>query len=219
MKKDRLENFVQDNREEFDVFEPRPELWQHICRDLSQESPEKKEAKVIKFSFGERASFSADFFFMRVAAAIVLLVGCGLTLFLMKQQPPETAYTLASTESIETEAPELSSIAPELPEIEAYYASQIEEKKSELSEYDLKVLGLDEQQVIDKELAQLDSSYTQLKKQLYTSPNTEEIVNAMIQNLWIRVRVLNKQLEVLQRLQKMNTETNDKQQTNDSSNV
>ncbi len=216
--KDRLEKFVQDHREEFDVFEPRTELWQQICQDLPQKSPE-KEAKVIKFSFGDRASFSADYFFMRVAAAIVLLLGCGLTIFLMKQQAPESAYTLASSETIATEVPEVGAIAPELPEIEAYYVSQIEEKKSELSEYDLKVLGLDEQQVIDRELARLDSSYTVLKKQLYTSPNTEEIVNAMVQNLGIRVRVLNRQLEVLQRLQKINKETNLKQQTNDTSNV
>lgn len=216
--KDRLEKFVQGHREEFDVFEPRTELWQQICQDLPQKSPE-KEAKVIKFSFGDRASFSADYFFMRVAAAIVLLLGCGLTIFLMKQQTPESAYTLASSETVTTEVPEVDAIAPELPEIEAYYVSQIEEKKSELSEYDLKVLGLDEQQVIDKELARLDSSYTVLKKQLYTSPNTEEIVNAMVQNLGIRVRVLNRQLEVLQRLQKINKETNLKQQTNDTSNV
>lgn len=216
--KDRLEKFVQDNREEFDVFEPRPELWQQISRELPPESPG-KEAKVIKLSFGERASFSADSFFMRVAAAVVLLLGCGLTLFLMKQQAPETANTLAAAATMETEAPELASIAPELPEIEAYYASQIEAKKSELSEYDLKVLGLDEQRVIDRELAELDSSYAALKKELYTSPNTEEIVNAMVQNLWIRVRVLNRQLEVLQRIQKMNQETNSKQQTHDSSNV
>ena len=216
--KNRLEKFVQDHREEFDVFEPRTELWQQICQDLPQQTPE-KEAKVIKFSFGDRASFSADYFFMRVAAAIVLLLGCGLTIFLMKQQTPESAYTLASTESITTASLEVGAIAPELPEIEAYYVSQIEEKKSELSEYDLKVLGLDEQQVIDKELARLDSSYTVLKQQLYTSPNTEEIVNAMVQNLGIRVRVLNRQLEVLQRLQKINKETNLKQQTNDTSNV
>jgi hypothetical protein len=144
--KDKLEKFVNDNREEFDVFEPRPELWQQICQDLPKQTPE-KEAKIIKFNLGERASFSADFFFMRVAAAIVLLLGCGLTIFLMKQQAPETAGTLASTQNITAEAPELTSIAPELPEVEAYYVSQIEIKKSELSEYDLKVLGLDEQQV------------------------------------------------------------------------
>ncbi|TPE44774.1 hypothetical protein [Pontibacter mangrovi] len=219
--KDRLEKFVQDNREEFDVFEPRTELWQQICQELPQKSPE-KEAKVIKVSFGDRASFSADYFFMRVAAAIVLLVGCGLTLFLMKQQTLDTAGTLAANQSITTEAPEgIEAVAPELPEIEAYYASQIEEKKTELSEYDLKVLGLDEHQLVDKELADLDSSYAALKKQLYTAPNTDEIIDAMVQNLWLRTKVLNRQLEILQRLQQNQQEKEPTQepQNDDTTNV
>ncbi|WP_276497794.1 hypothetical protein [Pontibacter litorisediminis] len=216
--KDRLERFVQDNREEFDVFEPRPELWQQICQELPKKSPE-KEAKVIKVNFGERASFSADFFFMRVAAAIVLLLGCGLTIFLMKQQTPDTANTLASAQSINAPASEVSAIAPELPEIEAYYASQIKAKKSELSEYDLMVLGLDEHQLIDKELARLDSSYVQLKKQLYTSPNTNEIVGALIQNLQLRIRVLNRQLEVLQRLEPTKQKSTQEPQKDETSNV
>ncbi|WP_299755616.1 hypothetical protein [uncultured Pontibacter sp.] len=217
--KDKLEKFVQDNREEFDVFEPRPELWQQICHELPKNSPE-KEAKVIKVSFGERASFSADFFFMRVAAAIILLLGCGLTIFLMKQQTPDTANTLAATQSINAAAPEsINAIAPELPEVEAYYVNQIEAKKSELSEYDLKVLGLDEQQIIDKELARLDSSYVQLKQQLYTTPNTDEIVGAMIQNLQIRIKVLNRQLEVLQSLEQIKQQPIQEPQNDDTSNV
>ena len=217
---DRLKKFVEDNREEFDVFEPRPELWQQICHDLPEQTP-KQEANVINIKFGERASFSADFFFMRVAAAIVLLLGCGLTIFLMKQQTPDMANTLAVTaaQPVSTEAPKLNAIAPELPEIEAYYTRQIDAKKSQLSEYDLKVLGLDEQQLIDKELASLDSSYVELKKQLYTAPSTDEIVDAMVQNLWLRIKVLNRQLEVLQRLQQMNQKPNQEQQNDDTSNV
>ncbi|ARS37454.1 hypothetical protein [Pontibacter actiniarum] len=208
---DKFEKFVQDNREEFDVFEPRPELWQQICQDLP-DMPAKQEAKVISIRFGERANFSADYFFMRVAAAVVLLLGCGLTLFLMKQQAPDTANTLAATQSI-------NAIAPELPEVEAYYVSQIEEKRSQLSAYDLKVLGLDEQQVIDKELARLDSSYVQLKKQLYTTPNTDEIVGALIQNLQIRIKVLNRQLEVLQSLEKINEEPTTEPKNDDTTNA
>ncbi|GAB3827530.1 hypothetical protein [Pontibacter rugosus] len=208
--KDKLEDFVQNNRDEFDVFEPRQELWQEICKELPEQ--QKKEAKVINIKFGDRASFSADFFFMRVAAAVVLLLGCGLTIFLMKQQVPDTANTLAATQHIST-------IAPELPEVEAYYASQIEEKKSELSAYDLKVLGLDDQQEIDQELARLDKSYTELKKQLYTNPNTDEIVGALIQNLQIRIKVLNRQLEVLQRIKQMKQEPTSEPITDDATNV
>ncbi|SFU84242.1 hypothetical protein [Pontibacter akesuensis] len=208
--KDRLENFIQDNREDFDVFEPRQELWQEICKNIPESSS--KEAKVISIKLGKRASFSADFFFMRVAAAIVLLLGCGLTILLMKEQAPSPANTLAA-------APSIKAIAPELPEVEAYYVSQIEEKKSELSAYDLKVLGLDGQGEIDQELARLDSSYVQLKKQLYTTPNTDEIVSALIQNLQIRIGVLNRQLEVIQRIKQMEQQPKSEPKTDDTTNV
>lgn len=193
--KDKLKEFVDEHRDDFDVFEPRPELWQNICEELPSA---RKEAKVVRFNFGESASFSASTSFMRVAASIVLLLGVGLTLLLVKTNSPDLASAAAYKEQ-----EVISSIAPEMVEVEAYYINQIEQKKSELSEYDLKLLGLDEQREIDKELARLDSSYLQLKKQLYTTPNTDEIVGAMIQNLQIRIQVLNKQLEVLQKIKEM----------------
>lgn len=208
---DKLKKFVDEHRDEFDVFEPRMELWQNICEELPQK---RKEAKVISIKFGDSGSFSANSMFMRIAATILLLLGCGLTLFLTKQNAPEVGNTIAATT-----APAVNNIAPELAEVEAYYVSQIKEKKSKLSEYDLKVLGLDDQQEIDNELARLDSSYIQLKKQLYTSPNTDEIVGALIQNLQIRIRVLNRQLEVLQRLEQVNEQPDLEPKKDDTTNV
>jgi septal ring factor EnvC (AmiA/AmiB activator) len=215
--KDRLKEFVNENREDFDVFEPRPELWQEICSDLkAQATPEKaprKEAKVISINFGERLNFSADFLLMRVAATIILLLACGATLWMVKQNTPAPNNMVAAA----NERSQLNQIAPELAEVEVYYASQIESKREELSAYDLKVLGLDETREIDRELARLDSSYTQLKTQLYTTPNTDQVMSAMIQNLQIRIEVLNRQLEVLQKIEQLqkqdNTEPNDNETT------
>ncbi|MBC5992971.1 hypothetical protein [Pontibacter cellulosilyticus] len=209
--RDKLEDFVSEHRDEFDVFEPRPDLWQNICQEIP--APE-KEAKVINIKFGERASFSADFLFMRIAAAVVLLLGCGLTLFLMKQNAPDANTMMAASQQ-----QVISNIAPEIVEVEAYYVSEIEEMKGELSEYDKKILGLSGQKEIDRELARLDSSYMQLKKQLYTTPNTEEIVEAMVQNLQIRIEVLNRQLEVLQNIKKMEKTINAELKENETTNI
>lgn len=209
--KDRLEEFVSEHRDEFDVFEPRPDLWQNICPEIPES---RKEAKVINIKFGERASFSADFLFMRIAAAVVLLLGCGLTLFLMKQNAPDASTMMAASQQ-----QVIGNIAPEIVEVEAYYVSEIEEMKGELSEYDKKILGLSGQKEIDRELARLDSSYMQLKKQLYTTPNTEEIVEAMVQNLQIRIEVLNRQLEVLQSIKKMEKTINAELKENETTNI
>ncbi|HEY4651316.1 MAG TPA: hypothetical protein VIG72_07865 [Pontibacter sp.] len=207
--KDRLKDFVSEHREEFDVYEPRPELWQEICQELP--AKRRGETKVIKFSFGDSFSFSGDLVFMRVAAAIILLIGCGLTLWLTKQSAAENSYTLAAANQ-----PAIQKIAPEMVEVEAYYTSQLKEKKQELSAYDLKVLGLDEKKDIDRELARLDSSYIQLKKQLLIAPNTDKVMNAMIRNLQLRVEVLNRQLEVLQKINKLQKQTTDEIVSNET---
>ncbi|MDX5418882.1 MAG: hypothetical protein LPK09_06680 [Hymenobacteraceae bacterium] len=206
--KDRLKDFVSENREDFDVFEPRPELWQEICSEMKAQAAQvketRKEGKVISINFGERLNFSTDFLFMRVAATIVLLLACGITLWMVKQNSPAANGTIAAA----SEQVQLSQIAPELAEVEVYYTSQINKKREELSDYDMKVLGLDEARSIDRELARLDSSYTQLKTQLYTTPNTDQVMGAMIQNLQIRIEVLNRQLEVLKKIEQLQKQDN-----------
>ncbi|SIT91228.1 hypothetical protein [Pontibacter indicus] len=223
--KDRLKDFVNENREEFDVFEPRPELWQEICTELkiqqAQEKKPRKEAKVISINFGERLNFTADFMFMRVAATIVLLLACGITLWTVKQNNPaatNTTNTLAANTGT-GEQESIYQVAPELAEVEVYYTSQINSKREELSEYDLKVLGLDETREIDRELARLDSSYTRLKNQLYTTPNTDQVMAAMIRNLQIRIEVLNHQLEVLQKIEAIKEQDTTEPQNNETTTI
>lgn len=223
--KDRLKDFVNENREEFDVFEPRPELWQEICTELkiqqAQEKKPRKEAKVISINFGERLNFTADFMFMRVAATIVLLLACGITLWTVKQNNPaatNTTNTLAANTGTGDQE-SIYQVAPELAEVEVYYTSQINSKREELSEYDLKVLGLDETREIDRELARLDSSYTRLKNQLYTTPNTDQVMAAMVQNLQIRIEVLNRQLEVLKKIEAIKEQDTTEPQNNETTTI
>lgn len=220
--KDRLKDFVSENREDFDMFEPRPELWQEICTELKTQQAQKekprKEAKVISINFGDRLNFAADFMFMRVAATIVLLLACGITLWTVKKNNPAVTNTLAAT----TETGEQASVyqmAPELAEVEVYYTSQINSKREELSEYDLKVLGLDETREIDSELARLDSSYTRLKDQLQTTPNTDQVMAAMIRNLQIRIEVLNRQLEVLKKIEAIKEQDTTEPQNNETTTI
>lgn len=212
--KDKLKDFVGEHRDEFDVYEPRQELWQQICQEIPP-TDDKKEAKVISINFGKRASFSADFTFLRMAAAVALLIGCAVTLFLLKHNPDLTEEDAIAV----TQPDNFRNIAPELVEVEAYYTSQINKKKSQLSDYDLKVLGLDESMQIDQELARLDSTYKQLKKELYTTPNTDKVVSAMIQNLQIRIEVLNRQLEVLQKIDEFEKEIDSDIKENETTNA
>ena len=71
----RLEDFIKNNREEFDDLEPRADLWNRIEEQMPANvvpmQMQKREAKT--FSLG---------FVLRVAAIIVVVMGIGFTLYL-----------------------------------------------------------------------------------------------------------------------------------------
>ena len=178
--KESLEDFVRAHRDEFDSFEPRPDLWQDICEELT--APVKKETKIIGFN-------SRDF--LRYAAAAVLLLATGFGLRLVTQKNNQVAgNTMAQVQ--------LAKVAPEMAEVESYYTRVINQKKSKLNDIDLKAIGMDEEW--NQELAQLDSSYQKLKKELLINPDKEKVIAAMTRNLHIRLEILNRQLQVLERI-------------------
>jgi hypothetical protein len=59
-------------------------------------------------------------------------------------------------------------------------------------------LGIEED--FGKDLAGLDSSYHRLKRELASTPNKEQIMDAMILNLQMRMEILNKQLKTLEKI-------------------
>ncbi len=180
---DKLKKFAQDHREEFDTFEPRPDLWQDISRELEK----KQFRKVIPFY--QRAVW-------RYAAVVTLLVGVGYGLV-------QYGIGLGHDDKLVPIA-SLEQIAPEMAEVETYYLSVINQKKRERGTYNLRQMGVETD--FKGELSKLDSSYAQLKKELYTNPNKQQVIDAMMQNLQIRISILNEQLEVLNRIKQAKKE-------------
>ncbi len=176
---DKLKKFVDEHRDEFDIFEPRPDLWQEISKEL----PQKKEARVISFSYAQ---------LWRYAAVLVFVLVAGFVASRLVTQKTKLAEVAVVN-------PPLQEIAPEIVEVEFYYTSLINEKKAELDQYDLKALGIEDN--LHQDVAVLDSSYVRLKKELYTTTaNKEKIIEAMIHNLQLRMEVLNQQLKTLQKI-------------------
>lgn len=184
---DKLQKFVRARREELDSFEPRPDLWQ----DISKRLDEQKTTQVIPLY--RRTVW-------RYAASIVIALGFGYGL---------VQYGKNTRTDSQASTPEaaLISVAPQMAEVETYYLSVIQQKKQQRNAFDLKQLGLD--QDFRGEMGKLDSAYVQLKKELYTNPNKQKVIDAMVQNLQIRIGILNQQLEVLSRIKQVKTETND----------
>ncbi len=109
MNTDRLEDFINANRGEFDNLEPSEKVWKNI---------EKNTRKVKKLS--------PVVYLLRIAA--VILVAIGLSVVLIK------TGTFKSGQLAKQADPEMV----ELIEAEAYYASQVNEKMEEIRKcYDI----------------------------------------------------------------------------------
>ena len=183
--KDKLEKFVKEHRDEFDTFEPRPDLWQDISKELHQK-------KTVRSLWPDRAHL------WKYAAAIVLLITASFIIW--QQFPADNATTQVA---IREQVPSVEELAPQLAEVESYYTSLIHQKQEEIGSYDLKALGIEDN--LQQDIAGLDSSYNRLKRELVTTPNKEQIMDAMILNLQMRMEILNSQLKTLEKIKSINS--------------
>ena len=103
MEKNRLDEFIKANREEFDFRAPSPEVWEKI-------EAATKTTKVVPLRH----------YFMRAAAVAVILIATGVALW---QSSINSPARLA-----ENADPELK----ELIEAEAFYSSQVNQKLKEI---------------------------------------------------------------------------------------
>lgn len=170
----RLEDFIRNNKDEFNDLEPRAGLWDNIEANLFLEQPaqqpEKRGAKT--FSLG---------FVLRVAAIVIMVMGIGFTLYIRNQKNTQVDY---------------AAINPEYAKQRVRYASMVESKRTELKA--LTKTNPELYHEFSKEIANMDSTYKKLNKELITSPNQERVLRAMIRNLQIQTEVLNQQLNVIE---------------------
>lgn len=172
----RLEDFISNNKEEFDDLEPRADIWNNISKELDawdeeQQLPKKREAKT--FSLG---------FVLRVAAMIVVVMGIGFGVYVQNQK---------SSEGVD-----LAAINPTYAKQQLQYASLIATKRVELKQiakYDPELY-----KEFSAEITKMQTTYKKLNTDLATSPNQERVLRAMIRNLQIQTEVLNQQLSVIE---------------------
>lgn len=169
--KDRLEKFILDNRTDFDSEHPSNELWSKIEGDLSP-----TDEKV----------GSAYFWVWKVAA--MLFLGATITLGILLKNSVNDRVTASNGNGYN----------PELVEVESYYTRMISQKSNEIDKY-LQQLDIQETGFLN-DLAMLNQLYVDLQKDLKENRNNDKLINAMIQNLQLRVEILNKQLSILEQI-------------------
>ena len=181
MKTDKLEQFIRDNRENFDELEPDPGLWDDI------EKPEPK-GKVIHIDWKKMAG--------RAAAVVIIFIASYYFHDFRSQKKENKAIANANVEN------ENTPLYNELLEAEFYYAAQISERKQEFIQLTNHVPGL--QKDVISELGDLDAIFLELKEDLNDNANNQEVIEAMIQNYILKLEMLEEMLNQIKSKQEKN---------------
>jgi hypothetical protein len=166
--KDRLEDFIRNHKEEFDIHEPGPELWSKIEQSV-------RPGRSIRWTY-----------YLSRAAIILLLIGASLVgqrLWMGKGHNGQN-----KTADVEVNIPELR-------EAEVYYTGMINAKLEEVKPYLNEYPSLEEE--LNTDLWELDSVYISLKNDLKDNVANQEVIEAMIQNYRLRITILEDMMEFL----------------------
>jgi hypothetical protein len=187
----KLEKFIQDNRDAFDSEEPRPQLWKKLRSELEDE---KKDDRVFHLSF-----------LRWTAAAAIVVMLIGMFYYINRQQTPETfAGTTGTTRSDDP----LAQIDPAYAKQVYHFTQLIELKQNELKQIEKEQPELYGQFV--KDIRKLDSSYQGLRAQLPANPDPEMLLDAMIQNLRLQADLLNEQLTIIKEIKQSKKDGHEK---------
>ena len=145
------------------------------------------------------------FYVIGIAASVVVLIGLGIVF--TRQSPPEdpvrTTVLEKQPQDGENYAISLGDLSPDLRKVETYYVNSI---NLELSELD--ITG-EYREVVDDymgRLAELNEEYKNLNKELNEIGPNEQTISAMIQNLQMRLQILQNLKEKLHQLKSSKNE-------------
>ncbi len=175
---DKLETYIADNREDFDILEPSDAIWNKIDAKLNKKN-------VIRINWRK---------VMAQAAAVIIIFSISWVVQRQYFSPEKTLQV----EQI-----------PAVAEVETFYQTEFENKLQEVKK--VMVSYPEIETGMNRDLADLDSTYVSLKEDLKDGMANEEIVAAMIQNYKLKIQILE---DLLYKIQKNYTKKG-KKQSND----
>jgi len=175
MKKDRLEQFIAENRDQFDLYEPDDKAWNEISKRIQKQR-----------------RFPGWKTILWRAAAVILIFAISF----LVQEYLQRHNILIGKRDRQIQPVEI----PELHEAEIYYASLVDEKIREIEPLLINHPELGNE--LKNNLEELDSIYAELQKDLIDNIANDEVVEAMIQNYRLKLDILEDLLDYLQETSK-----------------
>ena len=178
-----LENFISDNRNDFDDQLPSAKVWQNVEAAFTAKT---KQHSIIR-----------PIYKWSMAAAAVLLIGFSIYFFTQKGTTDVPPMVKVEDKTAYPDAPEVNQFAIMIASIQE----------------ELRVLGKEQPELYQQfinDITQLDSSYNNLKNQLNMTPNRDMLLQAMIQNLQLQLNVLNQQLNIINEIKQSKKNSHEK---------
>jgi hypothetical protein len=160
---DKFEKFITENREAFDIQDPDPKIWNKIEGNLRFKS--KPGWKQI---------------LQKVAVVTVI--------FAASYVVNEMVHRYQQNGIKADRATAKNNAVPGLTEAEAYYTNLLNQKMDELKPVMANCPALAEELNVD--MSELDSVYTDLKKDLKDNMANQEVVEAIIENYRLKIKIL-----------------------------
>ncbi|MEI6047753.1 MAG: hypothetical protein WCS03_02555 [Bacteroidota bacterium] len=166
---DKLEEYIKKNRDELDRYTPSPDIWEKIDRVMRKD----------KFQLRK---------WLSIAAMVVIILGSALVFF-----RPSNSLLINKNQSGNGE--EQTSGNPQLKETEIYYNNLVNSLYLEATPLLTGNPEIKKELTID--ITQLDSICSDIKKDLKDNVANQEVVEALIQNYRIKIRLLEDMLTLL----------------------
>ncbi len=160
----KLEKYIRDNHQSFQV-EPNEGHFDRFKAKMDKQASAGRKIKLFPQV-------------LKVASIVVLIVISSLW-----------TYEKLSTKNI-SDGISLSDISPEYMEVEQFYAQKVNLTYKQMNRTNL---FTDEKQkiIVMHELAEMDSIYNNLKKDLKTNPDDERVISAMIEHYQLKLEIMN----------------------------
>ena len=193
---DRLEDFVKQHREEFDLREPDPSIWLKIDSPKADGSVSKADGSLSEVDgslsvIKEKRTLR----WLRVAAAIaVIFAGSSAGIyFLTGGNNDADLYSNA--------------IYMEMQDTEQYYKQMMAKRYSELEPF----LASDPMahEMLTADMAELDQVYDELQEDLKDNASNPDVIEAMILNYSIKLEILEDLLNQLKEKENQDYENDD----------
>lgn len=142
----------------------------------------------------------------KVAASVLLMLSISLLIYVAKTKNPPVQPTIVDTEKVtkSKDGITLGALSPDLKKIEDYYKVNINLELAQLQ------VSNDNKTLVDsymERLAELHKEYQELNTELNTIGPNDQLISALINNLQLRLQLLQKLRKKLNELKSTQNET------------